>query len=103
MSRLEQLQTFLDESPNDPFLIYAMAQEYLKEEQWEKALEHFDMLAKDHTEYMGTYYHLGKLQERMKRPDEARQAYKDGIEIATKTGNRHALSELERALADMGG
>ena len=48
-------------------------------------------------EYVGTYYHLGKLQEALKDVEGALATYKEGIEIAKRIGDRHALSELAEA------
>lgn len=97
MNRLEQLKAFLAETPNDPFLKYAMALEYLKMEEETKALEIFHYLAEHHSSYVGTYYHLGKLQEQLQQEEEALITYQKGMEIAQRLGDRHSLQELQGA------
>ena len=54
--------------------------------------------------YVGLYYHLGKLLERLERIEEAVSVYRDGIGIATRLKDLHARSELQSALleAEMG-
>ena len=62
--RLKQLQGFLENSPNDSFLLFAIAKEYEGLGQDEQALEHYLLLTQTDPGYIGTYYHLAKLYER---------------------------------------
>jgi predicted Zn-dependent protease len=94
INRLERLQEFLDNEPNDPFLKYALATEYLRLNNPEKALWFFLDLVTKHTDYVGTYYHLGKLYEQMAQPKEALAIYEKGIAVAKKIKDQHALNEL---------
>ena len=101
MSRIEQLQLFLKESPEDAFLNYALATEYVGLGDDEKAEGIFRMLLEKHPDYIATYYHLGKLLERKTDKDAAIQIYEKGIEKAKKSGERHSLSELQSALLEL--
>ena len=94
INRLERLQEFLDNEPNDPFLKYALATEYLRLNNPEKALWFFLDLVIKHSDYVGTYYHLGKLYEQMSQPKEALAIYEKGIAVAKKIKDQHALNEL---------
>ncbi len=98
-TRLEQLLEFLKESPNDPFLKYAIAAEYDSSGNREEAIQHFERLVAQHPDYVGTYYHLGKLYEKVSKPERAEAVYRSGIEIAKVARKHHALSELQGALA----
>ncbi|MFU1857400.1 tetratricopeptide repeat protein [Sphingobacterium sp. NGMCC 1.201703] len=98
-TRLDQLQEFLKESPEDPFLKYAIAAEYLKQQDEQEALARFEQLIEQHPDYVGTYYHLGKLYEKLDKQEVAIITYKNGIEIARKSRNFHALGELQGALS----
>jgi tetratricopeptide (TPR) repeat protein len=95
--RLERLFEFLKDDPNDPFTIYAIALEYFNEEPL-KALEYFNLLLNNHEEYTSTYYHAGKLHEKLGNAEEAAKIYQKGIEICRKKREMHALSELQSAL-----
>ena len=97
-TRLEQLKQFLLNEPEDSFLKYAIATEYIKLEQLDKALNYFTELVTTDENYVGTYYHLGKLYEKLNRKDDAESTYKKGLMIARKAGNMHAASELQQAL-----
>ena len=101
MSRIEQLQLFLKESPEDAFLNYALATEYVGLGDDEKAEGIFRMLLEKHPDYIATYYHLGKLLERKTDKDAAIPIYEKGIEKAKKSGERHSLSELQSALLEL--
>ncbi|MCO4291534.1 tetratricopeptide repeat protein [Solitalea sp. MAHUQ-68] len=98
ISRLEQLQQFLVNEPNDSFLKYAIATEYLKLNDTDQALSYFTDLVSTDENYVGTYYHLGKLYEKLNRKTDAEATYKKGLIIARKAGNMHAASELQQAL-----
>ncbi|MCS4228753.1 Tetratricopeptide repeat protein [compost metagenome] len=98
-TRLDQLNEFLKESPEDPFLKYAIAAEYLKLNDEQEALVRFEKLIENHPDYVGTYYHLGKLYEKLDKQEPAITTYKNGIEIARKSRNFHALGELQGALS----
>lgn len=99
-SRLEKLQEFLKETPNDPFLIYGIALEYNNLDK-NQAKIYFNKLLTEFSEYLPTYYHAGKLEEEFHNFEEAISIYKKGIELAQQQGDRHAKSELETALFEI--
>ncbi|TKB97766.1 tetratricopeptide repeat protein [Pedobacter cryophilus] len=94
VNRLERLLEFHENEPNDPFLKYALATEYLRLNNHEKALWFYLELVNKHTDYVGTYYHLGKLYEVLQQPEEALKVYEQGIAVAKKIKDQHALNEL---------
>lgn len=93
--RLEQLLGFLADGSKDPFIKYALATEYAKIGDYEKALSYYNNLVDNEPLYVGTYYHLGKLLEQLERKEEAISIYEKGMSVANKVGDRHALSELQ--------
>jgi tetratricopeptide (TPR) repeat protein len=95
LSRLEKLLEFLQNEPEDEFLQYALATEYLRLNNTEKALQYYEQLVKNHPDYVGTYYHLGKLYEALSRKDDAISTYKKGMETAKRKRDNHAFSELQ--------
>lgn len=97
VDRLSRLKAFYEEDPEDPFTRFALAQEHLKQGNTEEALAFFEELVDTDPGYVGTYYHLGKLYERLDRTDEALSTYEQGIEVARERGETKALSELQDA------
>ncbi len=97
MNRLDQIKALRLEQPDDPFLLFALAKEYEKYDQLEQALEHYEQLVNEHPDYVGVYYHLGKLREHLGQTEGALAAYNQGIGVATKVNDHHALGELATA------
>lgn len=94
--RLEQLLLFYKEEPNEPFNIYALANEY-KSLDLEKALKYFQILVQKHPDYIATYYHLAHLFIDLNQEEFAKETFEKGIEIAIKNNESFALRELKSA------
>ncbi|MDF9797743.1 Tfp pilus assembly protein PilF [Catalinimonas alkaloidigena] len=94
--RLQQLFSFLKEDPNDPFNLYAIALEYLKNQD-QKALQYFEKLLEQHPDYIATYYHAAQLYVDLGMNKSAEQTYMTGIEKAKSQQNSLALRELQNA------
>ena len=95
-SRLEHLLKFYQDQPNDPFNIYALANEY-KLANPEKALGYFELLIRNHPDYLATYYHLAQLYIDLDKPEKAKKTFEDGIQKAAIVDDQLALRELKNA------
>ena len=95
--RLQRLQQMLATSPDDSFLLFAIAKEFESLGERDRALEHYLRLRETDPAYVGLYYHLGKLYEKTAQPEQAIAVYRQGIDVAQKAGDRHAWSELSAA------
>lgn len=102
MSRKAQIETMLQDAPDDAFLRFALAKEYEKEGADAGAREVYERLLTDQPEYIGTYYHLGKTLERLEEAGEAWRIYSEGIRITKKLGENHAMRELAGARMELG-
>ncbi len=96
-SRLKQLLSMLSENELDSFLRFAVAKEYEGQGNLQKALEYYLKLLQDDPDYIGTYYHLGKLYEQLDESDWAVEIYNKGLATARAQGDRHAYNELAAA------
>ena len=96
-NRLQQLELLLAESPTDSFLLFAIAKEHEKLKAYEKAKSFYQDLIQKDQEYVGAYYHLGKLYEEEEVFSLALETYNIGIEIAKKINDQHSLQELSTA------
>ncbi|HMK25611.1 MAG TPA: tetratricopeptide repeat protein [Chitinophagaceae bacterium] len=101
MERISKLKAFLAENPYDSFLQHALALEYIKLGDEEQARVLFEEIINREPGYVGTYYHLAKLQERLGETDKAIQVYKKGMEEAMKAGANHAYGELRGAYEEL--
>lgn len=98
MDRLETLKQFLAEDPADAFTRFALAQEHRHRGDLAEAIRLFETLVREQPDYVGTYYHLGRVYEDTGRTADALQTYRAGIERATASGDTHARAELQSAL-----
>lgn len=96
------LTALLNESPNDSFLLFAIAKEHEGQGDDERALQYYQQLHQADPHYVGLYYHLGKLYERQQKPAQAWKAYSAGMDAARRAGDQHALSELAGARLELG-
>jgi len=98
MSRIAELEALLDERPDDPFIIYALAREYENGAGTMQALLMYEHLVTNHPEYIGTYYHYAKLLQGAGNLNEALRLVNMGIERGTVIKEMHAVSELKGLL-----
>ena len=103
INRLEKLLEFIKNEPEDPFLKYALATEYLRINQVDRALEYYEDLVSKHRNYVGTYYHLGKLYETLNRKQDAIDTYETGMKVAREQRDNHAFSELQTVYNELTG
>jgi tetratricopeptide (TPR) repeat protein len=101
MSRIDQIRQFLQDSPNDSFLRYALAQELQKQGDVEAAKEAYLWLTDNQPSYVATYYHLGKLLIAQGEMEAALAWFNLGIEHAKAAKELHALSELQSAKLEL--
>lgn len=101
MDKIVQIKSFLESSPGDSFLRHALALEYVKRNEDAPARETFEQLLADDPNYVGSYFHLGKVLERLGERDAAAAAYEKGMEIARQLRDMHAYNELQAAHEDL--
>ncbi|HQV55266.1 MAG: tetratricopeptide repeat protein [Chitinophagaceae bacterium] len=101
MERIEKLKEFLQANPTDSFLQHALALEYIKKGNDEDARRLFEEILNREPGYVGSYYHLAKLLERMEQTDEAIAMYEKGMQESKKAGDNHAFGELRGAYEEL--
>src|SRR4051812_2444926 len=101
MERIEKLKEYLNASPEDNFLLHALALEYVKLGEEETARSLFTEILTRDPAYIGSYYHLGKLLEKMGEPEAAVQTYEKGMKQAKLAADQHAYNELQAAYEDI--
>ena len=101
MNRTQKLQEYLLASPLDSFLQHALALELIKIDRDVEAKNLFEEILQREPGYVGSYYHLGKLLERVNDSVQAIQVYTNGMKEAKKAGDKHAYNELQGALEEL--
>ncbi len=96
------LTEILVQNPTDAFARYGLALEYSNAGEVERALEEFGKLLASHPDYTAGYFMAAQTLVKASRVGEAKKMLTDGIASAERTGNGHALSEMEGLLAELG-
>ncbi|MGZ3846286.1 MAG: tetratricopeptide repeat protein [Flavisolibacter sp.] len=101
MDRISKLKEFLESNESDSFIQHALALEYVKAGDDAEARRLFEKLLLQNEDYLGTYYHLGKLLERNDEKQNALRWYEKGMLKAKEVGDQHAYNELQAAYDDL--
>jgi len=96
-SKISQLAKNIKSDPGDTFSKFALALELLKVDQVEKAQLLFEAILKQDPDYLGAYYHLGKLYQSRGMYQPALELFEDGIKLASKKNELRTKSELSEA------
>ena len=97
--RIEQLLKLLEQEPDDLFLNYALGLEYAKDlNSPADAESQFRMVLNSDKNYLAAYYQLGQLFEKVERPAEALEFYKEGLALARLQRNNKAINEFGEAV-----
>jgi predicted Zn-dependent protease len=98
-SRIDVFRTMAQEQPGDPLIWYGLASEYVKLEQWGEAAHALRVVVRLNPDYTAAYQMLGTALLNQGEREEARHAWTDGIEAATRTGAWKARQHMEGLLA----
>ena len=101
MDRIEKIKEMLAGNPKDSFLCHTLALEYIKLGNDNDARNLFESILENEPGYIGSYYHLAKLLERVGETNAAIRVYEKGMEEARKAGDNHSLSELRSAFEEL--
>ena len=96
--RLKKLEEMEKAQPQEPFVKFAIAREYVNSGHDMLAKPYLDWLLNNQPAYLASYYHSGKLYERINDFREAKSIYRKGIELAKTTGDMKTAGELSEAL-----
>lgn len=100
MPRIESIQKMLESEPQDVFLNFALAMEYLKADRKEDALAQFESVNRLDPDYVPAYLQRGQTLIALNRKDDGRSVLREGIDVAQRTGDKHAAQEM-RDMVDL--
>ncbi len=96
--RLKKLMEWEAQKPDDAFLKFALAQEYVSAGNDSEALKYYTVLLENFPDYLPSYYQAGQLFERADNPEKAAAIYEKGKVVAQSSGDTKTLRELNEAL-----
>jgi predicted Zn-dependent protease len=99
--KIAGLREILALDAKNSFARYGIAMELATRGEIVEALKEFDTLLADHPDYTAGYFMAAQTLANAGRTPEAIQRLKDGISCAARTGNRHALSEMQGMLDEL--
>jgi predicted Zn-dependent protease len=97
--RLRALLAIAEAQPEEVMVWYGVANEYVKLERWQEAVDALRRTLGLNPDYTSAYQMLGTALENLGQRDAARVAWTEGVEVATRTGAWKAREHMERLLA----
>ena len=101
--KIAGLKEILALDPKNSFARYGIAVELANRGEVDSALEEFDRLLASDPDYTAGYFMAAQTLSKAARTGEAIDRLKAGISCAARTGNRHALSEMQGMLDELEG
>jgi predicted Zn-dependent protease len=101
MDKIAGLKEILAMDPGNAFARYGLAMEYVNQGQVETGLAEFEALIAAHPDYTAGYQMAAQTLAKVERNPEAIAKLKAGIESARRTGNNHAMSEMQGMLDEL--
>jgi len=99
--KIAGLKEILALDPKNSFARYGIAMELANRGEVEAALKEFDVLLEQNSDYTAAYFMAAQTLAKSQRNAEAVAKLKAGVACAARTGNRHALSEMQAMLDEL--
>ncbi|MCB0335454.1 MAG: hypothetical protein KDD62_04090 [Bdellovibrionales bacterium] len=96
---IEKLLEAIAADPTNPFYKYGIAIEYRNSGEADKAMKYFSEVHDNAPEYLPNYFHYGQLLVDFEELQQAQSIFEEGIKLAKRQGNSHALAELQGSLS----
>jgi predicted Zn-dependent protease len=103
MDKIAGLKEILSMDPGNAFARYGLAIEYVNRGEVATGLAEFDALLTEHPDYTAGYFMAAQTLAKQDRASEAVERLRAGIACARRTGNNHALSEMQEMLDELEG
>jgi len=100
-ARIEIFKKMLNDDPNNTTVRFGLANELLKFERFEEAVNELKTYLSQMDDQGNAYGKLAQALEKLGRVDEAREAYQRGIAAANRHGHPGMAQDFEMALADL--
>jgi Flp pilus assembly protein TadD len=98
--RLKALLAIAATQPEEVMIWYGLANEYVKLERWQEAVDALRRTVALNADYTSAYQLLGTALMKLGQREDARIAWTEGVQVAARTGAWNASQHMERLLAD---
>ena len=99
--RLRSLFELYKKDPNDSFVAYGIALEYISTESYDQAEKYLTGIITNDPDYVPAYMQLAQVKENLNKIEEAKDTYKKGIEVAKKNSELRTANEMEEFLSEL--
>lgn len=103
MDKMAALNEILQLDPTNAFARYGLAMEHIAQGRADAGLTEFTTLIGHNPDYVPAYQMSAQTLVKLGRTDEARERLHSGIAAANRTGNQHALAEMEALREELAG
>lgn len=100
-SRIESLKKMAEARPDDPRPRFGLAMEYERLERWEEVVSTLREYLRISDDEGNAYGRLGRALRELGREEEAREAYRQGVEAAYRHRHPTMAAEFEEVLEEM--
>ena len=97
-NRIEVFTQMLEADPNNSMVLFGLANEYQKVEDWQKTIETLENYLTKADDEGAAYGMLAKAYERIGMREKARNAYEKGIEVSMAHGHPSMASDYRMML-----
>lgn len=97
-NRIEVFQQMLASDPDNTMVLFGLANEFQKIEDWQKTIETLENYLSKADDEGAAYGMLAKAYERRGEREKARRAYEKGIEVAGAHGHPSMASDYRMTL-----
>lgn len=97
-NRIEVFKQMLEADPTNQMVLFGLANEYQKAEDWQKTIETLEDYLTKADDEGAAYGMLAKAYERVGQTDEARKIYEKGIEVSLAHGHPTMANDYRMTL-----
>ena len=101
MNKIAALTEILQADPTNAFARYGLAMEHISEGNTDTALAEFTNLIQHNPDYVPAYQMSAQTLAKLGRTEDALDRLHNGIAVANRIGNQHALAEMEALRDDL--
>ena len=95
MNLINNFEAMLEKGQDNSLLRYSLGNEYFKLGDNTKALQHLEQALEQQPDYSAAWKLYGKVLADSDRVQDAKQAFRKGIDIAEANGDKQAVREME--------
>jgi Tfp pilus assembly protein PilF len=97
-NRIEVFKQMLEADANNTMVLFGLANEYQKQEDWQKTIETLENYLQKADDEGAAYGMLAKAYERSGEREKAREIYEKGIEVSNAHGHPSMAQDFQETL-----